>query len=122
MATVRVNKNNIDEYIAGFPKGIQKILKRLRAEIKRVAPKAEETIAYGIPTFDLSGIHLVHFAAFKKHIGFYPTPSGILAFKNELSMYKGAKGSVQFPIDKPLPFDLITKIVRFRVKKILVKM
>ncbi|MBA2421832.1 MAG: DUF1801 domain-containing protein, partial [Chitinophagales bacterium] len=91
-----------------------------RVIIRKAAPKAEETINYAMPTFTLNG-NLVHFAAYKNHIGFYPTPSGIDAFKKELSLYKGAKGSVQFPIDKPLPWALITKIVKFRVKENLEK-
>ena len=95
---------------------IQEILKKLKATIRKAAPDAEETINYQIPTFTLKG-NLVNFAAFKKHIGFYPTPTGIEAFKKELSTYEGAKGSVKFPIDKPIPFDLISKIVRFRVKE-----
>lgn len=106
----------IDDYIAGFPKDVQVILEDLRATIRKAAPEAEETINYQIPTFTLNG-NLVHFAAYKNHIGFYPTPSGIAAFKKELSAYEGAKGSVQFPIDKPLPLRLITKIVKFRVKE-----
>lgn len=107
---------NIDEYIAGFPKEVQDILEKLRATIKKAAPEAKETINYAIPTFILEG-NLVHFAAFKTHIGFYPAPSGIAAFKKELSVYEGAKGSVQFPMDKPLPLSLVTKIVKFRVKE-----
>jgi uncharacterized protein YdhG (YjbR/CyaY superfamily) len=106
--------NDIDAYIASFPKETQKILDQLRATIRKAAPEAEETINYAIPTFTLNG-NLVHFAAFKNHIGFYPTPSGIEAFKKELSVYEGAKGSVKFPIEKPLPFDLITEIVKFRI-------
>jgi len=105
--------NSIDEYIATFPKDIQKILQELRATIKAAAPKAEEKISYQMPTFFLNG-NLVHFAAFKKHIGFYPTPSGIEAFQKELSVYDGAKGSVQFPIDEPMPLKLISRIVKFR--------
>jgi len=107
---------NIDEYIAGFPKDIQTILNETRGTIQKAAPNAEETINYGIPTFTLKG-NLVHFAAFKSHIGFYPTPSGIEKFKKELSVYEGAKGSVKFPLDKPIPYDLITEIVKFRVKE-----
>ena len=106
----------IDDYIAGFTKDVQVILEELRATIGKAAPEAEETINYQIPTFTVKG-NLVHFAAYKSHIGFYPTPSGIAAFKKELSAYEGAKGSVQFPIDKPLPLRLITKIVKFRVKE-----
>jgi uncharacterized protein YdhG (YjbR/CyaY superfamily) len=107
---------SIDEYIAAFPKEIQKILEEVRATIKAVAPDAEEKISYQMPTFTLKG-NLVHFAAFKNHIGFYPTPTGIDKFKKELSVYEGAKGSVQFPLDKPIPYDLISKIVKFRVKE-----
>jgi len=107
---------DIDEYIAGFPVAIQEILEKLRATIRKAAPDAEETINYQIPTYLLKG-NLVHFAAHKKHIGFYPTPSGIEAFRKELSAYESAKGSVKFPIDKPIPFDLINKIMTFRVKE-----
>jgi uncharacterized protein YdhG (YjbR/CyaY superfamily) len=106
----------IDEYIASFPKEIQKMLKEMRTTIKDAAPKAEEKISYAMPTFALHG-NLVHFAAYKNHIGFYPAPSGITAFKKELSVYKGAKGSIQFPLDEQLPLSLITKIVKFRVKE-----
>ena len=116
MKTNTTPANNIDEYIAGFPKEVQAILQKIRSIIRKVAPEAEETIKYQIPTFVLNG-NLVHFAAFQKHIGFYPTPSGIEAFKEELSVYKSAKGSVQFPLDAPVPFSLITKIVRFRLRE-----
>lgn len=108
--------NAIDEYINTFPEDVRTILNQLRQTIKESAPEAEETINYQIPTFSLHG-NLVHFAAFKDHIGFYPTPTGIEAFKKELAPYKGAKGSVQFPIDQPLPLPLIRKIVKFRVKE-----
>jgi uncharacterized protein YdhG (YjbR/CyaY superfamily) len=104
---------SIDEYIALFPKDIQKKLEEVRATIKAAAPEAKEKISYQMPTFDLEG-NLVHFAAHTNHIGFYPQPSGIEAFKEELSMYESAKGSVQFPLDKPLPLKLISKIVKFR--------
>jgi uncharacterized protein YdhG (YjbR/CyaY superfamily) len=104
---------SIDEYIGIFPKEVREILKELRETIKAAAPDAEERISYQMPAFWLKG-NLVYFAAYRKHIGFYPTSSGIQAFKNELSAYKGAKGSVQFPIDKPLPLELIGKIVKFR--------
>jgi uncharacterized protein YdhG (YjbR/CyaY superfamily) len=107
---------DIDEYIASFPKDIQAILEKVRTTIRQAAPDAEETIKYQIPTFTLKG-NLVHFGAFKKHIGFYPTPTGTEEFKNELSVYEGAKGSVRFPLDKPIPFDLISKIVKFRVQE-----
>ena len=112
--------NSIDEYIATFPKDIQNILQELRAAIKAAAPNAEEKISYQMPTFFLNG-NLVHFAAFKKHIGFYPTPSGIETFQKELSVYEGAKGSVQFPLDKPMPLKLIIRIVKFRVAENLKK-
>ena len=106
----------IDEYIADFPEDVQKKLQQVRATIKKAAPIASEAIKYGIPTFVLNG-NLVHFGGFKKHIGFYPAPNGIEAFKKELSRYAGAKGSVQFPLDEPMPLALIAKIVKFRVKK-----
>jgi uncharacterized protein YdhG (YjbR/CyaY superfamily) len=112
----RIQARNIDEYIAGFPEETQQLLEKVRAIIKKAAPEAKEKINYGIPTFTLNG-NLVHFAAFKNHIGFYPTPSGIEAFRKELSSYESAKGSVKFPIDEPIPFDLITEIVKFRVKE-----
>jgi uncharacterized protein YdhG (YjbR/CyaY superfamily) len=111
---------NIDEYIKGFPKDIQKYLKEMRATIRAAAPGAEEGIKYAMPTFMLEG-NLVHFAAFKNHIGFYPAPMGIEAFKKELSVYDGAKGSIRFPLGSPLPLTLISKIVKFRVKKNLEK-
>jgi uncharacterized protein YdhG (YjbR/CyaY superfamily) len=107
---------DMDSYIAPFPAPVQAILQQIRETNRKAAPGAGETINYGIPTFTMNG-NLVHFAAFKKHIGFYPTPSAIDAFKKELSVYEGAKGSVQFPLDKPIPFSLITKIVRFRVRE-----
>lgn len=110
----------IDEYIDIFPDDIQSVLKKLRQTIRKAAPEAEEAISYQMPTFKLNG-NLVHFAAFKNHIGFYPIPSGIEAFKNELSPYKSAKGSVHFPLNKPIPFDLVEKIVIFRVKENLEK-
>jgi uncharacterized protein YdhG (YjbR/CyaY superfamily) len=105
---------DIDEYIAGFPKEVQEILEKIRKTIREAAPDAEEAIKYQIPTFTLKG-NLVHFAAFKKHIGFYPAPRAIEEFKDELSVYKGAKGSVQFPLGEPVPYDLISRIVKFRV-------
>lgn len=107
------NPENISDYISNFPAQIQVMLEDLRETIRETAPEAEETINYGIPTFTLNG-NLVHFAAYKKHIGFYPAPSGIEAFQSELSGYQMAKGSVQFPIDQPLPLELIRRIVAFR--------
>ncbi len=108
--------NNIKEYIAGFPNHIQEILKQVRVTVKEAAPAAEETIKYEMPTFTLNG-NLVHFAAFKNHIGFYPAPTENEEFKKELSGYKTGRGSVQFPVDKPMPLNLITKIVMLEVKK-----
>ena len=107
---------DIDDYISGFPDEIGTFLEKYRSIIKKAAPKAEEVISYGVPAFRYHGI-LVMFAAFKKHIGFYPHPSAIKKFKSELSVYKSAKGSVQFPYDKPIPITLITKIVKYRIKE-----
>ena len=107
---------NIDEYIRQFPPETQLVLNELRQLISEAAPQAQEKISYQMPTFYLKG-NLVHFAAYKNHIGFYPAPSGIAAFQKELSTYKGAKGSVQFPLNKPLPLDLIREIVEFRVNE-----
>jgi uncharacterized protein YdhG (YjbR/CyaY superfamily) len=108
---------NIDEYIAGFPHDVQEILEKIRMTIRKVAPDAEETITYQMPTFTLKGKHLVYFAAFKKHIGLYPAPLGNAEFKAELAAYEAGKGTVKFPLDKPIPFDLISKIVGFRAKE-----
>ena len=108
--------DSIDGYIRQFPAGVQDILNELRRVINENAPGAKEKISYQMPTFYLNG-NLVHFAAYKNHIGFYPAPSGIEAFKDELTGYKWAKGSVQFPIDKPIPYDLVRRIVEFRVKE-----
>jgi uncharacterized protein YdhG (YjbR/CyaY superfamily) len=118
MITSRSQFKTIDEFVAGFPKNVRDVLEELRRAIRESAPKAEEAISYGIPTFDLNGKHLVHFSAYKNHVGFYPTSSGIEAFKKELSPFKTSKGTVQFPLDKPIPLDLVKKIVRFRVKEI----
>jgi uncharacterized protein YdhG (YjbR/CyaY superfamily) len=113
----RSTAGTIDEYIARFPAETQKVLAELRALIKATAPDATETISYAIPTFDLNGRHLVHFAGYARHIGFYPIPSGMEAFKEELKPYKQGKGSAQFPLDRPLPTDLIRRIVEFRVRE-----
>jgi uncharacterized protein YdhG (YjbR/CyaY superfamily) len=112
--------SSIDAYIASFPAHVQAILNTLRATIRAAVPDAEEKISYGMPTFSFKG-NLVHFAAHANHIGFYPTPSGIAAFQDELAAYKGAKGSVQFPLEQPLPLDLIQRIVQFRVTENLQK-
>ena len=112
------NKNvpaNIDEYIAGFPPNVQENLRLLRSTIRSAAPDAEETISYQMPTFKQAG-NLVHFAAYKNHIGFYPGPEGIRNFQDQLSVFEGSKGTVRFPIDKPLPLNLIAEVVKFRVK------
>lgn len=105
---------NVDEYIAAFPAGVQDILKRVRATVRLAAPEAEETIKYKMPTFTLNG-NLVYFAAFKNHIGFYPPVKGFKEARAELSMYEGPKGSLIFPLNKPIPYDLISRIVKFRV-------
>lgn len=114
------NAATIDDYAARFPDEAQRLLKKMRQTIRKAAPKAEEAIRYGIPTFVLNG-NLVHFGAFKNHIGFYPGAAGIAAFKKEIAAYKSAKGSIQFPFDKPLPLALVTRIVNLRVKQNLAK-
>lgn len=106
----------IDEYISTFPNEVRSILEEIRLTIKKAVPEAEEGISYQMPTFRLHWI-LVHFAAHKDHIGFYPTPSGIKAFKEELAPYKPAKGSVKFPLDKPIPFHLIAEIAKYRARE-----
>ncbi len=118
MKTDQTAPKSIDEYIAGFPPDVQEILQKIRMTIRKAAPGAEEAIKYQLPTFTLKG-NLVHFGAFKKHIGFYPTPTGTEKFRDELAAYEGAKGSVRFPLDKPIPYDLITEIVKFRVRETL---
>ena len=120
MKTEQTIHETIDEYIADFPPDVQAILKKLRATIRKAAPDAEEAMKYRLPTFVLNG-NLVHFGAFKKHIGFYATPTGNEKFRKELSAYEGAKGSVQFPLDKPIPYDLVSRMVKFRVKENLEK-
>lgn len=107
---------NVDEYIALFPERTQKLLKQMRSIIKKAAPKTEEVISYKMPGYKYLGM-LVYFAGYEKHIGFYAAPTGTALFKKELSIYKMGKGSVQFPLDQPLPAVLITKIVKFRVKE-----
>ena len=105
----------IDDYIATFPENVQEILEKVRQTVREAAPDAEETISYHMPTFKQAGSYVVYFAAFKKHLGLYPTPDGIEAFKDKLAPYKNAKGSVQFPLDKPIPYDLISRIVAYRL-------
>jgi uncharacterized protein YdhG (YjbR/CyaY superfamily) len=108
--------SDVDSYIGEFPKDIQKMLKQLRAAIKKAAPRAEESISYMMPAYKFHG-PLVYFAAYKKHIGFYPTGSGIAPFEREIAAYKSSKGAVQFPLDKPLPLALIDKMVKYRVNE-----
>jgi uncharacterized protein YdhG (YjbR/CyaY superfamily) len=115
---MRSTATSIDEYIAEFPPATQKLLRQMRDLIRHVAPEAVEAISYAIPTFDLHGRHLVHFAGFKSHVGFYPMASGVEHFQAELAGYKSAKGSVQFPFDRPLPLDLVQRIVEFRVGEV----
>jgi uncharacterized protein YdhG (YjbR/CyaY superfamily) len=107
----------IDEYIASFPPDVQQKLRGIRAVIRRAAPDAEEAIRYGIPTFRLDGHNLVHFAAFKNHLSFFPTASGVEKFRKELSSYAVSKGTIQFPLDAPVPYDLVERIVRFRTEE-----
>jgi uncharacterized protein YdhG (YjbR/CyaY superfamily) len=116
----KTDYKTIDEYISTFPKEVQKSLEKIRQAIQKAVPEADEVISYQMPTFRLNGI-LVHFAAHKNHIGFYPTPSGIEAFKKELSDYEGAKGSVKFPLDKPIPYQLISEMAQFKAKENLEK-
>lgn len=114
----KLQAQGVDRHIAAFPKKVRDLLRIMRSTIREIAPMAEETISYGIPTFKLNGVNLVHFAGYKNHIGFYPTSSPIVTFKNELTPYKHARGSVQFPVDKPIPFALVKKIVKFRAKEV----
>ena len=113
----RSTATSTDDYIGQFPPKTQQILQEMRDLIRASAPGASETISYAMPTFDVNGRHLVHFAGYARHIGFYPIPSGMEAFKQELSRYKTGKGSVQFPLDQPLPRDLIRRIVEYRVEE-----
>jgi uncharacterized protein YdhG (YjbR/CyaY superfamily) len=118
---MKSQSENVDEYIKGFPKNVQKILEQVRATIKEKAPEAVESISYGMPGYKTHGKPLVYFAGYEKHVGFYATPSGHEEFAAELSKFKQGKGSVQFPLDKPIPFDLIKRIVEYRVKENAVK-
>lgn len=117
MRANQTTPQTIDEYIAGFPDDVQEILEKIRATIRKAAPKAEEKISYRIPTFTLNDIYLIYFAAYKKHIGLYPAPRGSEEFQKELADYEGGKGTVRFPLDKPIPFGLIRRIVQFRIKE-----
>ncbi|MHB8567730.1 MAG: iron chaperone [Nitrososphaerales archaeon] len=120
MNTTTKEVKTIDDYIEAFPEEVQNILEKMRQTIQKAAPEAKEAISYQIPTYNLNG-NLVHFAAFKDHISFFPTSSGKDAFKKELSKYKGGKGTIQFPLEKPIPYDLVKKIVIFRRKENLEK-
>jgi len=121
MAPERKKFKNIDEYIRMFPDNVQVLLEQVRLTVRRAVPEAVETISYRMPAFRLNGKVLVYFAAWEKHIGFYPTPSGTEAFDKELSHYKRAKGSIQFPMNEPMPLDLIGRIARFRADEITTK-
>jgi uncharacterized protein YdhG (YjbR/CyaY superfamily) len=114
---MKSKSENVDEYIKAFPKNVQKILEQLRATIKEKAPEAVESMSYGMPGYKTHGRPLVYFAGYEKHIGFYATPTGHAEFAAELSKFKQGKGSVQFPLHKPIPFDLIARIVEFRVEE-----
>ncbi len=120
MSTKRTARTTINEYIAGFPADVQAILEQIRRTVRKAAPDAEETIKYQMPTFTLNG-NLVYFAAFKNHIGFYPPVTSFAKIRKELAVYEGPKGSLIFPFDEPIPFDLIGQIVKFRMKENLVK-
>lgn len=115
MRSNRPPAQTIDDYIAGFPPDVQKMLEKIRQTIRKAAPKAEEGISYQIPVFKLEG-NMIFFAAYKKHVSVYPAPRASQEFKAELAAYEGGKGTVQFPLDKPIPYDLIARITKFRVK------
>lgn len=117
MSSTMKQVNSIDEYIALYPAAVQSILRQLRQVIRQAAPGAEEAIKYGIPTFILNGQNVVHFGAYQHHIGFYPAPRAIEVFKTELAAYEGGKGTVQFPLNQPIPFELVARIVEFRAKE-----
>lgn len=115
MEVNRSTPKDIDEYIEDFPDDVQKILQKIRTTIQDAAPDATEAISYQIPTFKLNGKNLIHFAAFKNHVSVYPAPRGVDEFKDEIAAYKGGKGTVQFPLDQTIPYDLISRIVKFRL-------
>jgi uncharacterized protein YdhG (YjbR/CyaY superfamily) len=112
---------SIDDYITGFPADVQPILQSIRATIRDAAPDAEETISYQIPTFRLNGTYLIYFAGFKKHVSVYPAPVGNAEFAEEMAIYGSGKGTAKFPLDRPIPFDLITRMVKFRIRDTLSK-
>jgi uncharacterized protein YdhG (YjbR/CyaY superfamily) len=113
----KINFSTIDKYISTFPKDVQKELETIRETIIKTAPEAEESISYQIPTFKINGRYLIYFAGFKNHVSIYPAPRAAAEFKKELSEYKGGKGTVQFPLDKPIPLSLIRRIVKYRIKE-----
>ena len=117
MKAGQTTPKNIDEYIAGFPREIQEILQKVRMTIRKAVPQAEETISYKMPTFNLNGHYLIYFAAYKKHIGLYPVPSGDADFNEAISVYQAGKGTLQFPLDRPIPYKLISRIVKLRIKE-----
>ena len=117
MKTKPASPRTIDEYISDFPADVQEVLQKIRGTIKKAAPKAEEAISYKMPSFNLDGQYLIYFAAYKKHIGLYPVPSGDEEFNNEISGYQAGKGTLQFPLAKPIPYKLISKIVKIRAKE-----
>jgi uncharacterized protein YdhG (YjbR/CyaY superfamily) len=116
MATAQSAPATIDEYIAAFPDDVQQVLRQVRATIRSVAPDAEEAISYGIPTFNLAGTYLIYFAGFKKHVSVYPAPIGNADFAEEMSIYGSGKGTAKFPLNRPIPHDLITRMVKFRIQ------
>lgn len=117
MKSKQIAPKNIDEYIVGFPRDVQAVLKKIRTTIRQAAPDSQETISYQIPTFTLNGRYLICFAAYKKYVSIYPAPRGVDKFKAELAKYQGGKGTAQFPLDRPIPFGLIRRIVKFRIKQ-----
>jgi len=117
MKTKRAAARNIDQYIAGFPDEVQEILEKIRMTIRKVVPDAKEKISYAIPTFTVDGKYLIYFAGYKNHVSIYPAPRGSEKFKEELAKYEGGKGTVRFPLDKPIPYGLIKRIVQFKVRE-----
>lgn len=117
MKTTQTAPKDIDDYIAGFPKDVQQILQKIRATIRKAAPQAEETISYKMPAFNLNGQYLIYFAAYKKHIGMYPVPVGDAEYQQEIAAYQSGKGTLQFPLDQPIPYPLIARVVKLRAKE-----
>ena len=121
MKTTQTKSEDIEDYITSFPEDVQKILQKIRSTIRKAAPDATEGISYKMPAFDLNGHYLIYFAAYKKHVGMYPVPAGDEEFRQEIAGYQSGKGTLQFPLDRPIPYKLITKVVKFRVKENLEK-